>query len=188
MCRRGAVTDVAEHIDALEVTEPVCNSGEALREYLRSGKLHMIVFPSEIEIRRFIFQKIRSELVLLLAYPGEGQTDSQMDTGRKKLSDIQLPADSSKGENIIVLVHHLVRKKFLVVFSDEIEPAFINEQIALEGRLLVIGCHAGFEAGVRCLDVSIAMVDPNDYGLGGVRVKIHSRSFLPLCGCKMILG
>lgn len=30
----GAVSDVAEHIDALEVAESVCNSREALREYL----------------------------------------------------------------------------------------------------------------------------------------------------------
>ena len=29
------------------------------------------------------------------------------------------------------------------------------------------------------------MVDSDDYGLAvGVRVKIHSDSFLPLCGCK----
>ena len=76
-----------------------------------------------------------------------------------------------------------------MIFSDEIEPAFINEQIALEGRLFVVGCHAGFEAGVRCLDIAVAMVDSDDYGLAvGVRVKIHSRSFLPLCGCKMIFG
>ena len=149
----------------------------------------MIILPSEIEIRRFIFQKIRPELVLLLAHPGEGQTDSQMDTGRKKLSDIQFPADGGKSEDIVVLVHHLVHQKFLVIFSDEIEPAFINEQVALEGRLLVVGRNTGLEAGVRRFDIAVAMVDTDDYGLAvGVRVKIHSGSFLPLCGCKMIFG
>lgn len=128
---------------------------------------------------------IRPELVLLFAHPGEGQPNCQMDAGRGKLTDIQLSADGGKSEDIIVLVHHLVRQKFLVIFSDEIKSTFINEQIALEGRFLVVGCHAGLKTGMRRFDIAVAMVDADDYGLAvGVRVKIHSGSFLPLCGCK----
>lgn len=183
----GAVSNVAEHINAFEVTEPVRNSGEALREHIGSGKLHMIILSSEIEIRFLVFQKIGTELVLLLAHPGEGQTDCQMDTGRGKLTDVQLSADGGEGENIIVLVRHLVRKKLLVIFSDEVEPAFIDQKIALEGRLLVVGCHTGLEAGVRHFDVAVAVVNADDYGLVSVRVKIHSCSFLPLCGCSYLL-
>lgn len=129
----GAVSDVTEHIDAFEIPKSVRNSREALREHIGSGKFYVIILSSEIELRCLVFQKIRPEFVLLLAHPGEGQADSQMDTGRGKLQYIQLSADGGEGEDIIILVHHLARQKFLVIFSDEIEPAFIDQEIALEG-------------------------------------------------------
>lgn len=50
--------------------------------------------------------------------------------------------NSGKGENIVVAVCHFVRDKFFVFLSDEIISVLIDEQIALEGRLLVVGGNA----------------------------------------------
>ena len=114
-----------------------------------------------------------------------------MDTCRGQLADVQLTGNSGKGENIVVAVCHFVRDKFFVFLSDEIISVLIDEQIALEGRLLVVGGNARLEAAVGSLDVAVAVVDANDDGVGVVVVvvvhKIHRVSFLPLCGDTKII-
>ena len=112
-----------------------------------------------------------------------------MNTGRGQLADIQLTGNGSKSENIIIAVGHFVGDKFLVFFSDEIVSALIDEQIAFEGRLLIIGGNARLETAMGSLDVSVAVVDTDDDGIGVVVVvhKIHRDSFLPLCGDTKIL-
>ena len=49
--------------------------------------------------------------------------------------------------------------------TNEVETAFMNQQIALESRLIVKGGHAGFEAAVGGLDVAVAVVNANDDGM-----------------------
>ena len=73
--------------------------------------------------------------------------------------------------------------------TDEIISALIDKQIALEGRLLVIGGNARLEAAVGGLDVAVAMVDTDDDGIGVVVVvhKIHRVSFLPHSGDTKII-
>ena len=44
----------------------------------------------------------------------------------------------------------------------------IDEQIAFEGRLLVIGGNARLETAVGGLDVAVAMVNADDDGIGVV--------------------
>lgn len=105
-----------------------------------------------------------------------------MNTGRCQLADIQLTGNSGERENIIVVVGHFVGDKFLVVFSDEIVFALIDEQIAFEGRFLVVGDNAGLETAVGSFNVAVAVVDTDDDGIGVVIHKIHSVSFLPHSG------
>lgn len=76
-----------------------------------------------------------------------------MNTGSGQLADIQLTGNGGKGENIVVAVCHFVGDKFLVFLTDEIISALIDEQIALEGRLFVIGGNARLEAAVGGLDL-----------------------------------
>ena len=73
--------------------------------------------------------------------------------------------------------------------TDEIISAFIDEQIAFEGRLFVVGGNARLETAVGGLAVAVAVVDTDDDGIGVIVVvhKIHRVSFLPLCGDKKIL-
>ena len=68
--------------------------------------------------------------------------------------------------------------------TNEIISALVNKQIALEGRLLVVGGYARLKATMGSLDVAIAVIDADDDGIGVVVVvhKIHRDSFLPLCG------
>ena len=65
--------------------------------------------------------------------------------------------------------------------ANEIIFAFINQQIALESRFLVIGGYACLETAVGGLDVAVPVVDADDDGSSVVH-KIHGVSFLPLCG------
>lgn len=61
--------------------------------------------------------------------------------------------------------------------------AFINKQIAFEGRFLVIGGNARLEAAVGGLDIAVAVVDTDDDGISVVVVhEIHIVSFLPHSG------
>ena len=87
-----------------------------------------------------------------------------MDASRSLLADVQLPSDGGEGQNIVVVVCHLVGGKLLVFLTDEIEAALVDQQIALKGWLLVKGCHSGFEAAVGSLDVAVAVVNPDDDG------------------------
>ena len=67
--------------------------------------------------------------------------------------------------------------------ADEIVSAFINKQIAFEGRFLVIGGNARLEAAVGGLDIAVAVVDTDDDGISVVVVhEIHIVSFLPHSG------
>ena len=175
-----AVANIAEHIDTLELTELVCNRGKALRENICADKINVVVNALESEVGAVVLKEICLEAVLLFAYPSQRKSCRKMNTGRGQLADIQLTGNGGKGENIIVTVGHFVGDKLLVFLTDEIISALIDKQIALEGRLFVIGGNARLEAAVGGLDVAIAMVDTDDDG-GGVVHKIHSDSFLPLC-------
>ena len=141
----------------------------------------MIVHIPEGEVRYFLLQKIRPESVLLFTDPRERQACGKVYAGGGDFSDVQLPSDSSKGEDIVVTVRHFIGGKLLVSLADGVIFAVENQKIILEGRLPVVNGHAGAEAGVGGLDVPVPMVNADN---DGIVVQIHARSFLPLCGCQ----
>ena len=143
----------------------------------------MIFHATERKVNAFVLRQIRLKAVLLLGHPGQGKSCRKVDTGRGQSADIQLSGNGGEGEDIVVIVGHLVGDKFLVFLANQVILALINKQITLEGRLFVIGCDTGFEAAVGSLDIAVAMVDADDNGVGVVH-KIHIGSFLPLCGDK----
>ena len=141
----------------------------------------MIVRVPEGEVNAVVMEQIRPESVLLFADPCEGQPCGKVDAGGVDFSDVQLPSDGGKGEDIVVAVRHFVGGKLLVSPADGVVFVLIDQKIILEGRLPVVGGHAGAEAGVGGLDVAVPVVNADD----GIVVQIiHARSFLPLCGCQ----
>ena len=178
------VANIAEHIDALELTELVCNRRKALRKNIRTGKFNVVVNSLESEVGAVVLQEVFPEAVLLFAHPSQRESRRKVDTGRDQLADVQLTGNSGKSKNIVVSVCHFVGDKFLVFLTNEIISALVDKQIALEGRLLVVGGYARLKATMGSLDVAIAVIDADDDGIGVVVVvhKIHRDSFLPLCG------
>ena len=122
------------------------------------------------------------ELVLLLADPGEGKTCGEMDLRCKHLSQAQLLRYSSQGQNVKVVVVHLLGDEFLMILAYDVVFAAVHQQIAFEGRFPIIGDDAGGEAPVGGLDVAIAVIDA-DHDLGdvcaGVIDLIHCVPFRP---------
>ena len=65
-------------------------------------------------------------------------------------------------------------------------PGLVRDTFAAE-----IQGNAGFETAVGGLDIAIPVVDADDDGIGGCIIvvhKIHSVSFLPLCGNTKLIG
>ena len=176
-----AVANVAEHIDTLELTELVCNRRKALRKNIRTRKFNVVANAFESEVGAVVLQEIFLEAVLLFTYPSQRKSRSKVDTGRGQLTDVQLTGNSGKGENIVVAVCHFVGDKFLVFLTDKIVSALIDKQIALEGWLLVVGGYARLKATMGGLDVSVAVVDADDNGIGVVVVIFLKRGY-PLFG------
>ena len=61
--------------------------------------------------------------------------------------------------------------------SDQIVASLIDQQIALEGRFLVEGGHAGFETAAGSFDVAIAVVNADD----DRRIVIQNVHKIPFC-------
>ena len=64
------IANVAEHIHALEIREPVCNCGKALREHIHADDLNGIQRISESELHGSVLQKVFLKIISLTAYPG----------------------------------------------------------------------------------------------------------------------
>ena len=100
------------------------------------------------------------------------------------MRQLQLPCDSGKRQDVIVLIRHLVRDEFLVLLADAVPLAVVLKRSDDEEWFLVVGGHTCPEAGVGRLDVSVAVIDSNDYGgilcvvAGGIGK--HNSLFLPL--------
>ena len=86
----------------------------------------------------------------------------------------QLSCDSGKGENIVILIHELVRRKFLVTYTDGIMLAIPYEQVACKGRLNIVFHDACRKAAVCGLDVSIPVIDPDH-----IKVFVFSHDVFP---------
>ena len=117
---------------------------------------------SEREVYGFVLQEIVPELVPLTTDPSKRKTCRNSDFAAGHFSDIQFPCDGRKRQHIVVQIPRLIRKELLVPFTDQVELAFIDKQILLEHRLLVIGGNACREAAVCGLDIAVAAVD-SDY-------------------------
>ena len=160
----GAIADVAEHGCALEFRQLIRHSREALREDVTSDNPDAVSSAIEAELHVLPLDQVFAEAVFLLRYPGQGQSDSQMDIGAGQMRQLQLPGDSGKRQDVVVLIRHLVRDEFLVFLADAVPLAVVLKRSDDEEWFLVIGGHTCPEAGVGRLDVSVAVVDPNHYG------------------------
>ncbi len=156
------VSDIRQHIDAPELPQMVYDGGKALEKNIRADKINVVLHTPESEIRAAPLKQVFLESVLLLTDLGEGQPRRNVDTGRGLFADIQLPSNGGKGQDVVVAVHHLVGGELLVFLTDQIIAAPIDQQIALECRLLIERGHAGFETAVGGFDVAIAVVDADD--------------------------
>ena len=160
----GAVPNIADHIHAAKVGEPVCHRRKALGKYIHAHDLHMVGDISEREVYGFVLQEIVPELVPLTADPSKRKTCRNSDFAAGHFSDIQFPRDSCKRQHIVVKIFRLIRKELLVPFTDQVELAFKDKQIFLEHWLLSIGGNACREAAVCGFDIAVAAVDSNyDY-------------------------
>ena len=117
---------------------------------------------SEREVYGFVLQEIVPELVPLTTDPSKRKTCRNSDFAAGHFSDIQFPRDGRKRQHIVVQIPRLIRKELLVPFTDQVELAFIDKQILLEHRLLVIGGNACRKAAVCGFDIAVAAVD-SDY-------------------------
>ena len=158
----GAVPNIADHIHAAKVGEPVRHRRKALGKYIHAHDLHMVGDISEREVYGFVLQEIVPELVPLTADPSKRKTCRNSDFAAGHFSDIQFPRDSCKRQHIVVKIFRLIRKELLVPFTDQVELAFKDKQILLEHRLLVIGGNACREAAICGFDIAVAAVD-SDY-------------------------
>ena len=181
------MADVTEHGCALEFCQLVRNSREALREDVAADNPDVVGSAIEAEFHVFPLDQVFAEAIFLLRYPGQGQSDSQVDVGDGQMRQLQLPGDGGKRQDVIVLIRHLVRDEFLVFLADAVPLAVVLKRSDDEVWLFVIGGHTCPEAGVGRLDVSVAMVDPNDYdrvlcsvAAGIVGIGKHNSLFLPL--------
>ena len=163
----GAVPNIADHVYAPKVRKPVCHRRKALGKHIHAYNLHMVGDISEREVYGFVLQEIVPELVPLTTDPSKRKTCRNSDFAAGHFSDIQFPRDGRKRQHIVVQIPRLIRKELLVPFTDQVELAFIDKQILLEHRLLVIGGNACREAAVCGFDIAVAAVDSDyDYIVG----------------------
>ena len=156
------VSDIADHVDALKVRQPVCHRRKALGEHIHTYDFYMVGDISERELHGSVLQKIVPEFVPLSADPGKRKTCRNSDFAAGHFSDIQFPRDGRKRQHIVVQIFRLIRKELLVPFTDQVELAFKDKQIFFEHRLLGIGGNACREAAVCGFDIAVAAVD-SDY-------------------------
>ena len=156
------VSDIADHVDTPKIRKPVCHRRKALWEHIHAYDLHMVGDISEREVYGFVLQEIVPELVPLATDPSKRKTCRNSDFAAGHFSDIQFPRDGRKRQHIVVQIFRLIRKELLVPFTDQVELAFIDKQILLEHRLLVIDGNACREAAVCGFDIAVAAVD-SDY-------------------------
>ena len=85
-----SVADVAEHVHAAKLPQPIRHGGKALREHIGSGKLCMIALASEGKVCLLVLEQIGFESLLLFADPSEGQPCREMDAGAGQPAQVQL--------------------------------------------------------------------------------------------------
>ena len=158
----GAVPNIADHIHAAKVGEPVCHRRKALGKYIHAHDLHMVGDISERKVYGFVLQEIVPELVPLTTDPSKRKACRNSDFAAGHFSDIQFPRDGRKRQHIVVQIFRLIRKELLVPFTDQVELAFKDKQIFLEHWLISIGRNACREAAVCGFDIAVAAVD-SDY-------------------------
>ena len=76
---------------------------------------------------------------------------------------MQLHGNGGEGEDVIILVLHLLRQEFLVTFSDEIVAPLIYQKVLGKEGLRVVADHACGKTVVCGLDVPIAVIDADDF-------------------------
>ena len=121
----GAIADIAEHGRALEFRQLIRHSREALREDVAADNPDAVGSAIEAELHVLPLDQVFAEALFLLRYPGQGQSDSQMDIGAGHMRQLNLSGDGSQRQDIVVLIRHLVRDEFLVFLADAVPLAVV---------------------------------------------------------------
>ena len=83
-------------LDTFKFAELIRNGGKSLRKNISTCKFNVIFNTFKNEIGINILQQICLEAVFLLAYPCQGKPRRYMNTGRRKIADIQFSCDRGK--------------------------------------------------------------------------------------------
>ena len=158
----GAVSNIADHVYAPKVREPVGHRRKALGKHIHAYDLHMVGDISEREVYGFVLQEIAPELVPLTTDPSKRKACRNSDFAAGHFSDIQFPRDGRKRQYIVVQIFRLIRKELLVPFTDQVKLAFKDKQIFFEHRLSVIGGETCRETAVCGFHIAVTAVD-SDY-------------------------
>ena len=102
------------------------------------------------------------ERLLLLPYPGQRQSDRQVDVGSGHVSELQLSGDGGQRQDVVVGIVDLAGQEGLVLLTNDVILALIYQHIVGKYGFPVVSRHAGLEVPMRCLYAAIAMVDGDD--------------------------
>lgn len=125
--------------------------------------MEFVFLSVEVESHILISEQIGSEVLTLFANPGQRQTSGQMNICFTHAIYIQLSGNCHQSQKIIVLVHCLVRDKFLVSLADAVIGSFIFQNIAGKDWFCVIGSDSGRCDSVCSFDVAIAVIHGDDF-------------------------
>ena len=158
----GSVSDVAEHVGALEAVQLRRDGGIALGKYVRVGKRHMVLHAVEGEVGGLVLEQVFTKRLLLLADPGQWQSDRQVDAGGGQPTELQFPGDGSERQDVVIGIVDLAGQEGLVFLADDVILALVHQHIVGKDRFCVVCRHAGLKVPVRCLYATIAVVDGDD--------------------------
>ena len=98
----------------------------------------MILHTIEGEVGGLVLKQVFLERLLLLPYPGQRQSDRQVDAGGGRATKFQLSCDGGQRQNIVVWIVDLAGQEGLVLLADDVIPALINQHVVGENGLLVV--------------------------------------------------
>ena len=154
------VTDVAKHCRTLKFTEPFRYRCKALWKHINADYLNMIISPAEVEIYRSMLKQVFLEFLFLPCYLSKRKSGGNKYLCIGDTLTVKLSGYSGKGEDIVILVGELVRRKFLMTNADGIILVIPNEQVVGERRLGIAHNHACGETAVSGFDVAVTVVIP----------------------------
>ena len=87
-----------------------------------------------------------------------GSPRHDMDAGRSQAANVQFPRNRREGQNVVIAVWRLLLRKLFVFLSYDIVASLVSQEIALGGRLLIVGQDARLETGMSGFNVAETVV------------------------------